>query len=121
MKIILVEDNADLAQSMQMLLSLQGHEARIFLTSQQLLDEAACTDDADLVVSDYYLPDLNGVELIKRLRARRPGLQAVLLTGSREESIVRAASRIADCDILHKPLDCEELTRTLESLNRKAA
>jgi DNA-binding NtrC family response regulator len=117
MKILLVEDNVDLAESMEALLMLQGHVARSFLTSRELLDAPDCIDSADLVITDYYLPDLNGVELIKRLRARRPGLQAMLLTGSRESSIVKAASQIAGCGLLHKPLDTDELDAVLRQMS----
>jgi two-component system phosphoglycerate transport system response regulator PgtA len=117
MNIVLVEDNVDLAESMQTLLVLQGHDATVFTSSRQLLDAPECVDQADLVITDYYLPDLNGVELIRKLRARRPGVRVMLLTGSREETIVRAASQVADCGVLHKPLDCEELDAALRELS----
>jgi DNA-binding response OmpR family regulator len=108
-KILLVEDNEDLAQSMRLLLSLQGYEVRSYPRSRALLEEADRIGENDVLVTDYYLPDLNGVELVKQLRSRLPKLRAMLLTGSREEGIVKAAGALAGCGILHKPLDCDEL------------
>jgi DNA-binding NtrC family response regulator len=115
-KVILVEDNADLVESMRALLQLHGHEAECYLTASQLLDNLGRVGERDLVVSDYYLPDLNGVELLKRVRAERPGVKAILLTGSREDGIVKAAQAIPGCDVLFKPLEYESLARSIRAM-----
>ena len=117
MKVILVEDNADLAESMRHLLQIHGHEAKCYLSATELLDEVGGIGEDDLVVSDYYLPDLNGVELLKRIRAERPRVKAILLTGSREDGIVRAAQAIPGCGILFKPLEYEALARSMLKLS----
>ena len=116
MKVILVEDNADLVESMRLLLQLHGHEAKCYLTGSELLQDLSGIGEQDLVVSDYYLPDLNGVELLKRVRAERPGVKAILLTGSREDGIVKAAQAIPGCGVLFKPLEYESLARSMRAM-----
>jgi DNA-binding NtrC family response regulator len=115
-KVLLVEDNADLVESMRTLLELHGHETKGYLNAAALLGDVASIGADDLVVSDYYLPDLNGVELLKRIRAERPGIKAILLTGSREDGIVRAAQSIPRCGILFKPLEYEALARSMRTM-----
>jgi DNA-binding NtrC family response regulator len=116
LKIIFVDDNPDLCASMQVLFTLHGHELRYFLRSNDVLGDAMLADWADVLISDYYLPDRNGTELIERLRARRPGMPAILLTGSREQSVSTAASRLGDCPVLYKPLDFEEIQDLMRKL-----
>ncbi|MBV9190373.1 MAG: response regulator, partial [Betaproteobacteria bacterium] len=95
MKLVLVDDNADFVISMRMLLEMRGYDVKVYLTAQEFLQDVASLDEDDLLITDYYLPDLNGIEVVRRARARRPGLRAILLTGSREDSVVRAARSIA--------------------------
>jgi DNA-binding NarL/FixJ family response regulator len=115
-KLVLVEDNADLAASMRMLLELRGYDIVCHLNAQGLLERAAELDDGDVVISDYYLPDLNGIELLKRIRAQRPSVKAILLTGSREQGIVDAALAIPGCRVEFKPLDYEGLDRSIREV-----
>jgi len=120
MKLVLVEDNADLAASMRLLLELRGYDIVCYLNAQALLEKVAELDDGDVVISDYYLPDLNGIELLKRVRACRPAVKAILLTGSREQGIIDAARAIPDCRVEFKPLDYEALDRGIREAPRPA-
>ena len=117
--VVLVEDNPDLVESMRVLLELNGCSVRTFFRARDLLDWAALGPD-HVVVTDYYLPDMNGVELIARLRARHPGLRVMLVTGSREELVLKAARSIPSCELLFKPVDCEDLCRRIEQLDAAA-
>ena len=115
MKLVLVEDNPDLAETMRMLLQIRGYEVECYLSGQEFLQAARLADD-DIVITDYYLPDLNGIELLRRARAQRPALKSILLTGSREESIARDAQQIPGCRVEFKPLDYESLDRGIRAL-----
>ena len=116
MKLVLIEDNADLALTMRTLLELRGYEVSCYLNGSDFLQHAGTLGDDDVVITDYYLPDLNGIELLRLAREKRPGVKAILLTGSREEGIVRAAAEIRDCRIEFKPLDYEALDRGIRAV-----
>lgn len=115
MAVLIVEDNVDLAESMRMLLELHGCRARVFLNANDLLERAGSVEPGDILVTDYYLPDLNGVELIRRVRKQQPRMQAVLLTGSREEAIQQAARRLGGCAVLYKPVEFAELRAHIDA------
>jgi DNA-binding response OmpR family regulator len=116
-KILYVEDDPDLCEAIVQILAMWGHEAAYFIRARELLKHlgTAGADDFDLLITDYYVPDINGVDLIKLLRVSRPGMPAILLTGSREPSVLKAASRIERCEVLYKPLDMDELAARVEA------
>jgi len=116
MKLVLVDDNADFVISMRMLLEMRGYDVKVYLTAQDFLHDVGNVTEDDLLITDYYLPDLNGIEVVRRARARRPGLRAILFTGSREDSVATAARAIRDCRVEYKPLPCEALEAGIREL-----
>lgn len=105
-RVLVAEDNADLAESMAMLLRLEGHEVRIAYDGPSALDLA---DEfrPNAAVLDIGLPGLDGYELARKLRARQygRGLLLIAVTGyGQPEDHLR--SREAGFDVhLVKPLD----------------
>ncbi|VTU30323.1 Aerobic respiration control sensor protein ArcB [Variovorax sp. SRS16] len=69
----------------------------------------------DVMVVDFRLRDETGLDVIERLRARQPGLPAVIVTGETAPSRFRALSGAA-ARILHKPLDGDRLARALHEV-----
>lgn len=116
MKIHLVEDNPDMLDSLRMLLELRGHEVRTYLRALDLIDGLQGIAADDVVISDYYLPDMNGVALLRRVRETQPRVKGVLLTGSRENGIAASAKSLPKCVVLYKPLDIESLERSIRQL-----
>jgi CheY-like chemotaxis protein len=76
-RVLVVDDNVDAATGIGMLLQVCGHDVRIVHRGQDVLD-AALTHDADVVFLDIGLPDMDGYEVARVLRAH-PGGQRVRL------------------------------------------
>jgi CheY-like chemotaxis protein len=114
-RILVVDDNADAASSLAMLLELDGHATRVALSGMDAL--AAVADFApDVVFLDIGLPDISGYEVARRVRAM-PELRAmprlVALTGwSREEDRRQAAEAGFDAHLV-KPVDPARLGSVL--------
>jgi DNA-binding response OmpR family regulator len=119
MQIHLVEDNPDMLESLRMLLELRGFSVKAYLRGLDLLDHVAAIRPDDIVVSDYYLPDINGIELVKRVQQRHDGVCALFLTGSREHSIVKAAAAVPNSAVLYKPLAVEALEEGIRALKQR--
>jgi DNA-binding response OmpR family regulator len=124
-RILVAEDNADLAESMAMLLRFDGHEVRIAHDGPSALDLAdEFTPNA--AVLDIGLPRLTGYELARKLRARPygRGLLLIAVTGyGQPEDQIRA--REAGFDIhLVKPLNPNtlgvEIAKWAKDRNQKA-
>lgn len=74
------------------------------------------TEDIELLITDYNLPELNGLQLIQQI-GDRPGITKVLLTDdylSSEEDVLASTAGIND--IFQKPISLEELNRILTDL-----
>ncbi|MGR1875399.1 response regulator, partial [Salmonella enterica] len=89
------------------------HRLTCFNTGKEALDAIHPLSEFDFLVSDYYLPDLNGVEVIRRAREVKPSIPAMLLTGSREPEIAQAALRIPNVMVRYKPFGLEDFERCL--------
>lgn len=115
-KILMIEDDEALCESWLDLFNLIGHELICHRKGVDALKDVNTMLTADLLISDFYLPDINGVDLIKKIREFNPGLKAILLTGSRETSVVSAAQKLDNCSILHKPVNIDEIEGYIEKL-----
>ena len=114
-RVLIVDDNADGANSLGRLLALLGHETAMEYDGQAALDRAEVFA-ADLVLLDLGMPRLDGFEVCRRLRAsdspHRPRI--VALTGwGRAEDRARTAAAGFDAHLV-KPVDLATLTRLLE-------
>lgn len=115
-EILMVEDDEDLCSGWKDLFTLLGYRLHCFHRSLEALEHRDTIRRCDLLITDYYLPDVNGVELVKRCRAMRPDLPAILLTGSKEDTVMTAARLLDDCRVLHKPVNIEDLDHEIRTI-----
>jgi DNA-binding response OmpR family regulator len=67
----------------------------------------------DILVVDVNLPDMNGIKVLELTKARRPGCEAVVITGYGNQEIAIEALRTGAIDYIEKPVDPEELRAAL--------
>jgi two-component system Ni(II)/redox-responsive regulator NrsR len=120
LRILLVEDEADLASSIQTVLQRQGHVVDHCpggLEGWNLLSAELAR--YELAIFDWMLPDLSGLELCRRARAAGLGLPLLLLT-ARSDTADRVAGLDAGADdYLSKPFAMEELLARIRALQRR--
>ena len=119
-KILLIEDDLDLIKGWQDLFEFLEYEQHSYSRAMDALNDRAWIETCDVLLSDYYLPDINGVDLIRKVRQINPNLPAILLTGSRDHGIMEAAAKIERCEILHKPLNIEDIEKRIEGILKQA-
>ena len=113
LKIALVEDNQDLCDSWLALFELDGHQVKTFPDGTSLLRDVNAIDWCDVVITDYYLPDVNGMELIGHVRNVRDRLPVILLSGMRDRSVIESVRRMPRTEFVPKPADVDELEAAL--------
>jgi CheY-like chemotaxis protein len=119
-KVMVVDDNVDAATSLAALLDAFGHETVVKHDAQSALLAATATA-ADVYILDIGLPDLDGYELARRLRARPECAKATLiaLTGYGQPND-RSMGQTAGFDhYLVKPVDVEKLAQVLANAIRQ--
>jgi DNA-binding response OmpR family regulator len=116
-RVLIVEDDEDIAQVLQRSLRMEGYETRIARDGEQALDMAA-DYIPDLVVLDLGLPKVDGMEVARRLRAADDVPILMLTARDAIESRVDGLDAGAD-DYLVKPFERQELLARLRALLRR--
>ena len=119
MRILLIEDNTKLAQTIKVSLEQQGYVVDVADTADKG-DEIAVVEHHDAILLDVMLGEDDGVELCRRLRQQRVATPILMLTvlGSTTDK-VRGLDAGAD-DYLTKPFQLDELLARLRSLLRRS-
>jgi len=101
--IYVVDDDADVLGSLRFLLESDGFNVRTFRNGSALLTAVRSTG-VDCFVIDYKMPDMNGIDLARRLRNRDMAAPIILITGYPDENISARAAAAGVHDVMLKPL-----------------
>jgi FixJ family two-component response regulator len=100
--VLVVDDDEAVRSSMRFALELEGLDVRLYDGGAALL-AAGNLPEAGCLVIDQYMPGMEGVELIARLRERHVLLPAILMTAKSTEELRRRASRAGAELVVEKP------------------
>jgi DNA-binding response OmpR family regulator len=117
MKVLVVEDDADISSVLRFYFEAKGHEVVTASDGLQALERVNC-QDLDLMLLDVMLPKLDGWAVLEAVRAKC-SLPIILLTAlGNTEDIVKGLSLGAD-DYLRKPFEIRELEARIHSVTRR--
>jgi two-component system, LuxR family, response regulator FixJ len=100
--VYVVDDDQDVLGSLQFLLETDGFHVRTFRSGAALL-RAVASNAADCFVIDYKMPNMNGIDLAKRLRGRDIAAPIILITGHPDGNIPERAATAGVHMVLLKP------------------
>jgi CheY-like chemotaxis protein len=108
LRVLIVDDNRDAADSLSMLLQFEGRRTLCAYSGEQALQDVAAFDP-QIVLLDIGLPGLDGYEVARRLKAIAPGLRLIALSGYGQlEDRQRSAAAGFDAHLI-KPVDLDAL------------
>jgi DNA-binding response OmpR family regulator len=116
-RVLVVEDDEEIAQVLQRSLRLEGYEVRVAVDGETALDQSAAFNP-DLVILDLGLPKLDGMEVARRLRSADDVPILMLTARDALEARVEGLDAGAD-DYLVKPFERQELLARLRALLRR--
>ena len=118
--LLIVEDNLPLAQCLRLELEAEGFKAVTAPDAAGALLQLQASEPVDLLVVDWDLPDLSGLELLRRLRKHNFHQPVLMLTGHDEvDRKVLALESGAD-DYMVKPFSFDELQARIQALLRRS-
>jgi DNA-binding response OmpR family regulator len=117
MRLLLIEDDEQVAEVLSDAFGSQGHEIAIRHTGEDGLVYLT-HDRPDAVVLDIRLPKLNGVAVLRQIRATDPSLPVIIMTGLATPGEIEEVRRLGVTEIVEKP---EVLKNFSEALKRIAA
>lgn len=109
-----VDDDEAMRESLAFLLSTAGFDVRVYESGTALLDRLG-HPASGCVLTDIRMPGLDGMDLLRSLRATGHRLPVVMMTGHGEVPLAVEAMKLGACDFLEKPFDDESLLHTLRS------
>ena len=119
LRILIVDDSPDHANSLASLLIHRGHVVRVAYSSDAALEQAAA-DKADVVLLDIALPDMDGFELATRLRDLLPSAVFLAVSGHAGEAFQAKARAVGIEQYFVKPVAVAELREVLDSVAKRS-
>lgn len=108
--ILLVDDEPAVAQSVAALLELETPHKVLIETSPRKAIEVAKVTPLDLVISDFLMPELDGIAFLLEVRALYPESTLILLTGyADKENAIRGINQVGIFHYIEKPWDNDDL------------
>ncbi len=112
-RVLIVDDERDLAESCAFFLERSGHRATVVSSGEDALAELG-RERFDLVVSDIRMPRMSGLSLLEAIRSADPHLEVILMTGFPEVEAAVRAIKLGAFDYIQKPFDESQLMERVE-------
>jgi two-component system response regulator AtoC len=118
-RILVVDDEPSIRKYLQTLLEVDGYEVNTVNSGSEALDLLESGDRPDFIILDVLMPELDGVETLRRMMQIDRGLNVVMLSCSNEVTTVVEAIRIGANDYLTKPFEKSELDAAMLKCRQK--
>lgn len=112
--LLVVDDQAEVLASLQLMLRMHGYDVHTAASGPEalrLVEENL--GKIEVVITDYAMPKMNGLQVIERLRALDPALQFIAISGNASAAEVGALLAAGVVDFLPKPFSVEVLKQTI--------
>ncbi len=109
MKVAIVDDEADMRQSISQWLALSGFDTETYPSAEEALKSIG-PEFPGVVVSDIKMPGMDGMAFLKRLMGMDSGLPVILITGHGDVPMAVEAMRVGAYDFLEKPFNPDRMT-----------
>jgi DNA-binding NtrC family response regulator len=113
-KILIIDDQPDILEVLTEILEILGHEVHSTCTGCSL-GKKFDLNEFDIIITDYQMPDITGVEVAKKIKHDCPGKKVYIISGYHQLLSEQKMSDYGICGILNKPFDIEELKRIVNA------
>ena len=118
-KVYVIDDDHAIRDSLDFLLGSADFKVTLFESAHKFLD-AISRIDFGCVVTDVRMPGIDGIELLKRLKASRITFPVVIMTGHGDVPLAVEAMKLGAVDFLEKPFEDDRLIGMIDAALRQA-
>jgi len=111
-RILIVDDEIDMAENLQLLLEQAGHGTIVETESAKAMGKVD-SEQPDLVITDLRMPGVDGLALVERIKASQPQIPVIVLTGYPDVKLATEFLKGGVVDYLVKPVEKAELLATV--------
>ena len=112
--ILVVDDEPNLRRVLSAVLARDGHQVLVADGGRDAIRKAKAELKLDLLITDYLMPDMNGLEVLEAVRKHHPGLRALIISGHGTVRSAVEAMRLGAFDFITKPFDVEQVRDAVE-------
>ena len=116
MKVVLVDDDEAVRNSLRLLLTGRGYDVDLYAGGDAVLDAQLDTGSRTCLIADYLMPDIDGLTLLEQLRKQGWSGPALLITGHFNATLERRARAVGYAQVFEKPLNHELLLNAVARL-----
>lgn len=113
-RILIVDDELSIRKGLDAILRDEGYQTELAADGVQAL-EAVNKSAPDLVLLDIWMPGLDGMEVLKQIRARYSKLPVVMISGHATIATAISATKHGACDFIEKPLDLQRVLQAVKN------
>ncbi|MCD4717206.1 MAG: response regulator [Desulfobacterales bacterium] len=106
--ILVMEDDASISAALDMILTEAGYDVDVAETGEAAL-ELFEQKGFDLIIADLKLPGINGMEVIKQIKGKKPDMEVIVITGVGTQPIAEEAMTLGAHDFLPKPFTDDQI------------
>ena len=117
-RILLVDDEKKFLDAMSARMEARGMEVSTSESAEEALDMLA-KEAYDAVILDLRMPEMDGIEALKRMKEKRPEVQIILLTGHATVEEGVEAIKLGAMDFLEKPADLDAISEKIKKAKEK--
>ncbi len=118
-RVLLVDDEREFVQTLSERLEMRDVGSAVAYDGESALRMVE-DDEPDVIILDLRMPGIDGIEVLRRVKASRPRIEVIILTGHGSEEDRRTCIELGAFAYLQKPVDIDELSETLRQANAKA-
>ena len=118
LRILIVDDNEMMVKTLQDIFRIKGYHADAAYSGPEALDKVESTR-FDCILSDIKMPDINGVDLYRAVKAKDPLLPVVLMTAYSTDKLIQEGLEEGVVAVLTKPLNIELVLNFLAFLHQE--
>lgn len=111
--VLVVDDEEMVRNLLNQYLTLKGYQVRLAQDGKDALAQVAM-EPPRMVILDMYMPGMNGVEVLRQLRAGNYHGGVVALTASQDEDLLQQALDLGSVDVMGKPVDLDRLDLVIQ-------
>jgi len=115
MKMLLIDDDEWIRDSLCIYFESRGCNLKVLETAEEGV-EALKKQAYDIIITDYRLPGMDGLEFLRRIQDSHPQAMKILITAYRSEDVLSKAIRIGIHDFIDKPFTAKTIEDSLSRL-----
>jgi len=117
-KVLLVDDEREFVQTLSERLLMRDMGSTVAYDGESALAMVK-EEEPEVMILDLKMPGIDGIEVLRRVKATRPDIEVIILTGHGSEADRKVCMELGAFAYLHKPVNIEQLSDTLKKANEK--